>query len=176
MRDLMGLGLRRYGSRPFPAFSDADITEFEKAFSSPLPSDYVQFLRVANGGTLDLCEYTDAMTLACGSINDFYGLGSRRKDEATAADGKWDIGNLWGETRVFRALLFGGIGVPIARDGGDNRLFLDFCVSPPVVKRLIVATRSTYNLAQNFAELVDMLHAPVRKMRCSDGKPHKTRW
>lgn len=158
MRDLTQLGFRRYGSLPFPPFSDETLRAFEAAFGVTLPDDYVHFLRFYNGGTLAVTHYDDPATGGLGGINDFYGLGSREVDEKAAAAGKWEYGNLWGETRIFRTHLLPGRGVPFAQDGGSNRLYLDFSEMGAPVNRLIVATKKSYRLAPDFGTFVDMLH------------------
>jgi SMI1 / KNR4 family (SUKH-1) len=95
VRDFRTLGIKPFGKqRPFPKFSDESLREFEAAFSITLPDSYVQFLRFANGGTLELYQYNDPATGGIEGINDFYGLGSRAEDEKAGASGKWEYGNL----------------------------------------------------------------------------------
>lgn len=102
-------------------------------------------------------EYEDPSG-GVGEINDFYGLGTREADEACWREDarSWDIGNLWGETRIHRPLV-GGQGVPFARDGGNSQLFLDYRTDPPCVSRLISSTHRTCKITGSFAEFVDML-------------------
>lgn len=159
MRDLMELGLKKYGNRPFPPFSDAQLREFEASFGVKLPADYISFLRFANGGTSRLSVYDDP-AMEWGEINDFYGLGRREGDEAAAKEGKWETGNLWGETRAFKIHLQQDRAVPFGRDGGGNRLFINFRQADCGVSRLIVATRKDYRIAASFEEFIDMLRAP----------------
>jgi len=157
MRDLRELGVAAFGKRPFPVITDAALREFERAFDVSLPASYVQFLHFANGGTLKLQEYDDPETGGIGGINDFYGLGSRDDDERARLSGKWDYGNLWGERRMFRQLC-PKAGVPFARDGGDNQLFLDYSEPDVRVSRLIFETRTPYVIAQSFELFLQMLH------------------
>lgn len=85
--------------------------------------------------------------------------GTRADDEQAALVGKWQIGNLWGETRIFRSQLLPGHCVPFARDGGGNRLFLDCSDDAARVHRLIIATKKTYRIARDFGTFIDMLQA-----------------
>jgi hypothetical protein len=95
-----------------------------------------------------------------GEVNDFYGLGDRTTDEQAAAAGIWDIGNLWGETRVLATLL-GPLCVPFARDGGDNQLYLDLSYASPAVSRFVSATHRKYQLAPSIEEFLSALRAPT---------------
>lgn len=156
MRDLSQLGIKGFGERPFPAITDASVFDFERAFHVSLPRAYVQFLRFANGGSLELCVYDDPVSGGPGGINDFYGLGNREDDERARSLGKWDYGNLWGEARIFRKFS-PQPGIPFARDGGDNQLFLDYSEEIIRVSRLIFATKACYHIAQSFEEFLDLL-------------------
>ena len=164
MRDLTQLGFRRYGGRPFPPFSDEMLHTFEAAFGVKLPDEYVQFLRFYNGGTLAMSAYDDP-AMGEGEFNDFYGLGNRESDDKAAAAGKWEYGNLWEETRIFRTYLLSGRGVPFAQDGGSNQLYLDFSDVGAPINRLIVATKKSYPIATDFGTFVDMLHEYRRDSR-----------
>jgi hypothetical protein len=62
MRDLTTLGVKRYGMRPFPVFTASLLQESETVFPVKLPSDYIEFIRFANGGVLDACDYKDPST------------------------------------------------------------------------------------------------------------------
>jgi hypothetical protein len=169
MRDLTALGARPFGkNRPFPAFAESALREFELAFHVQLPAEFVRFLRFANGGALELCVYDDPSG-GIGGINDFYGIGRREDDNQAATGGSWEYGNLWGETRAFRQYQFQGSGIPFATDGGGNKLFLDYREESPCVSRLIAATLSTYRVAASFEKFLDMLRGktfvPDRKPR-----------
>src|SRR5438270_626624 len=121
MRDLSELGIRPRRRNPYPAASVAQIAEFGRHFGISVPKSYAAFLMFANGGLPTLSVYDDPNG-GIGGVNDFYGLGQKSCDDQAAAIGKWDIGNLWGETRVLRPLI-GEMAIPFARDGGDNQLF-----------------------------------------------------
>jgi hypothetical protein len=161
MRDLTELGIKPYGTRPYPSFTDASLREFEDAYDVQLPPEYLKFLRFANGGALEVSEFTDPSTGQIGGINDFYGLGNRDNDERAAIDGKFDHGNLWGGTRIFRTQ-FKHAGVPLARDGGGNRLFLDYRIDPACVTRLILATQQVYQIAPSFEQFLALLRPRTR--------------
>jgi len=180
MRDLSALGARPWAGRPFKGFPDAVLRDFESIFAISLPGDYVQFLRFANGGILDVCEYVDPVTNGIGVLNDFYGLGSRGTNEEMSKTGKWQYGNLWGETRSFNLnLLKGGrtLGVPFARDGGGNKCFLDYRDSLPCVSRLVVSTLHQYQLAPTFSAFLDLLRPATRQSNelVKGQKSHKFR-
>jgi hypothetical protein len=161
MKDLRSLGIKPFGKqRPFPKVSEEAIREFEKAFNVVLPDSYLKLLRFANGGSLELCEYDDPVTSGIGGINDFYGVGDRKENEKAEAMGKWEYGNLWGETMAFKKYMLAQGGIPFARDGGDNQLFFDYReLSPPCISRFILSGRTAYRLAESFDAFVDMLHA-----------------
>jgi hypothetical protein len=156
MRDVSELGIKEFGSRPFPAVTEVSLREFECAFDVNLPESYVQFLRFANGGTLQMREYENPSTGERGGVNDFYGLGSREDDERALSLGKWDFGNLWGEARVFREFS-PKPGIPFARDGGGNQLYLDYSQEIIQVSRLIFESKSSYHVAQSFEQFLDLL-------------------
>ena len=166
MRDLTKLGIGAFGNRPFPSISEEALREFERAFDVSLPVSDIQFLRFANGGTLKVSDYDDPTTGGRGGINDFYGLGSREDDERALSLGKWDYGNLWGETRIF-SKVSPKLGIPFARDGGDNQLFLAYSEEIVRVSRLIFASRTCYRIAQSFEQFLDLLQvkssAPASK-------------
>ena len=150
MRNLTELGFREWNKRPFPRFTDATLRSFEEHFAIRLPDDYLSFICFANGGTFDICQYDDPVTGGIGEVNDFYGLGSRESNEKASTNGKWEYGNLWGETQSFNMYLLKGdrtTGVPFARDGGGNKLFLDYRGTNVSVSRLVSATHATYRLA-----------------------------
>lgn len=159
MRNLVELGFRKYGHRPFAPFSDSMLHDFESKFGVKLPTEYVTLLRLFNGGQLLVCQYNDPTTRRMGGFDEFYGLGNYRS-EITAESREWEYGNLWEETPIFRLHLLRGRGVPFARDGGGNELFFDFdsVDENPPVGRFIAATRKWYRLANSFSEFVDMLH------------------
>lgn len=154
MRDLAELQMLPRRRNPFPPASDQQLDEFESHFAVKLPLEFRQFLMNCNGGRTSVCEYVDHTGL-CG-VNDFHGLGTRSADDAQARDGSFDVGNLWGETRVHRPHV-GERGVPFARDAGSNQLFLDYVVDPPRVSRLIASTRQSYVIAESFGQFIDML-------------------
>jgi hypothetical protein len=174
MRDPGTLGVKPFGKRrPFPQVREESIREFEKAFGVALPKSYLQLLRFANGGSLALCEYDDPVMGGKGGVNDFYGVGSRLEDKVAEATGTWDNGNLWGETRMFKRHMLAEGGVPFARDGGDNQLFLDYRErAQPFVSRFILSGRLAYRLAGSFDEFIDMLH---EKTRLADGSARRVR-
>jgi hypothetical protein len=160
MRDLNFLGIRRWHNRPFPKFTNAAVLAFEKYFGVDLPRDYVEFLRFANGGTLEMREYADPVTGSVGGLDNFYGLGNSEEAQRAEANGTLDYGNLWGETTFFKLhLLTEGVGVPFGSDGGGNRLFLDYRDPAICVSRFVIATRAAYRIAPTFDKFLDMLHA-----------------
>jgi hypothetical protein len=171
MIDFTELGPKPSKNRPFAAFSNVLLNEFETTFGIVLPNEYVDFLRFQNGGKLDLSEYEDENAGTFGRVSDFYGLGSRADDEAERACGRWQFSNLWGETRMFREL-FGILGVPIARDAGDNQLFLDFRNEPPSIGRMVFAEKRSYRLADTFNEFLGKLRArnPLTRHKQNSGQ------
>ena len=165
MRDLNSLGIRhpRY-RKSFPPITDAGIRAFERYFGINLPADYVEFLHFTNGGTPRTREYDDPVTGGVGGFDYFYGLGSAEENERIERTGKWDYGNLWGETRSFNRHLLTGdrtFGVPFAADGGGNTLFFDYRQASRCVSQFVLATRLTYQLFPTFSDFLDMLHPPT---------------
>jgi hypothetical protein len=148
MRHLAELIVRPRRRNPYPPATAAEIGEFERHFGLKLPETFTTFLQYANGGRVALCVYEDPVG-GTGSISDFYGLGTKRVDDEAAAKGGWDIGNLYGETRIWRPFL-GSLAMPFARDGGNNQLFLDLGGNSPHVNRFIAATRRSYQIASSF--------------------------
>ncbi|MGD0463216.1 MAG: SMI1/KNR4 family protein [Tepidisphaeraceae bacterium] len=181
MREFKELGVKPYGKRrPFAAFADDVLHEFEVAFDIRLPHSYVQFLRFSNGGALELAEFDDPVSGAVGGITNFYGLGSREDDETAAREGRWDFGSLWSETRAFRQYQFSGRAVPIGENDCGDRVFLDFQVEPPRISQFFASTKATYPLASTFEKFLDMLHEKTplphrgaHKVRLNLEKPPK---
>jgi cell wall assembly regulator SMI1 len=160
MRGLAELQLRPRRSNPFPTPTPEQFTAFETYFGVTLPPDYRAFLSFCNGGSTPLRAYADPNG-GVGEVNDFYGLGTRESDETHRGETTtpWEIGNLWGETRIWRTLI-DPRAVPFGRDGGDNQLFLDFRSQPPAVARYIFSTGNTYKIAESFADFVGLLRLP----------------
>jgi hypothetical protein len=160
VRELAEIRLKPRRSNPYPPARADQIADFESRFGLVLPVDYVRFIQYVNGGYSALRLYPDPASGTEGEVNDFYGLGPREADEAEQRldSESWDIGNLWGETRIWWERLGGG-GIPFARDGGDNQLFLDYRVlrSEPTVSRLIFSTGRVYGIAESFARFIDSL-------------------
>lgn len=176
MRNLAALGFKKYGDLPFPPFANSVLEAFELKFGVKLPSQYISLLRLFNGGRLTASEYDDPV-MGLGAICYFYGL-ARQGAEITAESREWELGNLWEETAAFHLHLLNGRGIPFARDGGGNQLFLDFesSESNPPVGRVIVATRKSYRIANSFSEFVNMLHENTMvTTERSAGKPRERR-
>ena len=157
MRDLEELGIVPRRKNPYPPATDEQVEAFEAAFGVTLPDDFVAFLKAANGGRPTLSSAYQDPAGGTGEVDDFHGLGPRAADEAVAAadPDDWDVGDLWGETRVRREYL--GRGVPFGRDGGDNPFFLDFACDPPCVSRYAIATRTIHRIAPSFSAFLDLL-------------------
>jgi hypothetical protein len=135
----------------------ANVRAFEKHFGVRLPDDYVAFLHSCNGGWLDARYFTDPRG-AISEINDLYGLGTPQDDAAAREKdaSSWHFGNLWGEMRVYGPALGEG-RLPVARDGGDNQLYLNLNTDPPSVWRYVVATQTHYAIAPSIEAFLDML-------------------
>ncbi len=162
MRDLAELHMKPLRSKVFASISDDLVASFEKWANHRLPKDYVAFLRQCNGGYTTFNEYVD-MNGIRQEMNNFYGLGTQEADHATHTlnTHAWDNNNLWGETRIMQTIL-GNRGIPFARDGGGNWLFLDYDAGPePCVSQIICSTRNIVPVALSFGEFIDLLHPIV---------------
>src|SRR2546423_582490 len=101
MRPIAELRIKPLRRNPYQPATEANLADFERVFGVKLPIDYAVLLKTLNGGRPYLKQYDDPSG-GTGSINIFYGLGDRTTDAALAAvdASDWDLGNLWGETRI----------------------------------------------------------------------------
>jgi hypothetical protein len=120
--------MRRYRGRvvfgPFTPVEPDEIRALESEIGQALPSGYGDFVHAINGGTLD---YAIRMPSSAGgeslAFTDLYLPGRDR-------DGAYGYGTLIGEYRMRRQSWWAEHVcldnlMPIARDGGDDTLYLD---------------------------------------------------
>lgn len=150
MRDLheinMNEGGKPVGRNPPTA---AQVSEFQSHFGVVLPESYLIFLKHSNGGHPERNAY---LPKGCAEdhlwgVNRFYYL----NDDKAGVDG------LWNATQAWRNALRKDI-VPIADDGGGNRILLSFAESPPSVKVCIHDEGMRFvHAADSFEEFIDSL-------------------
>ncbi len=150
MRDLLELGLNE-GGKPVTrkAPTEEEIRRFEAAHQVSLPDDYVNFLRVSNGGHPELnCFVPKGLAEDnIWSVDVFYHLG----------DDQSNYYNIWKVTRDWNTVL-GEKAIPIAEDGGGNQIFLDFSTTPASVSLCIHDEDfGILTAAASFTEFIDML-------------------
>lgn len=101
-----------------PAPTARQIAAVERVLGASLPTSFVEFLAVANGG---YCEYVVDVPLGDGSTEEMSFCGIFSVDEGTFCDE-----TLVGEIRAGREYAKIPEGVlPFARDGGGSILYLD---------------------------------------------------
>ena len=106
--------LKVFDSKPPP--TNEEIREVEELLEAKLPADYREFLRVANGGSVEFCVDVDNETFVFGDV---YRAG---KDDS----GAHGYGTLIGEIGSARECFSTPRQVlPFAGDGGGSFVFLD---------------------------------------------------
>lgn len=150
MRDISTININD-GGRPVNRDrpSESDIREFEQEFKVLLPLEYLEFLRLTNGGHPENGSFVPLGDKSDNrfSVDYFYHLMSNERQDSLSM---WRAMKEWG----------GSIGdkcVPIGRDGGDNQLFLDLfdngsvglCIHDESFKRVMVA--------KSFSDFLDLL-------------------
>jgi hypothetical protein len=163
MRDLSELEIKPRRRATFGKLDETQVRAFQDHFRLTLPAHYLEFLRFQNGGYPRLRYYADPAG-GDSEVNDFYGLGTSEADAEARAKhpDSWDVGNLWGETRIWRPWI-GEVSIPIGRDGGNNQVLLETSTSPAKVSKLSASTRKTRLIADSLAGFLDMLRGSVRE-------------
>lgn len=97
--------------------TDDEVREVEELVVAKLPTDYLDFLKVANGGYFEFCVDVGGETF---SFGDVFRAG---KDAA----GDYGFGTLIGEVMSARSGFFEipKQVLPFAQDGGGSSVFLD---------------------------------------------------
>jgi hypothetical protein len=149
MRDLLELDINE-GGEPIrlPASTDVEVAASERHFNPALPSEYLKFLRRANGGHPKLSSIlpiggADEERL---DVNRFRHLAG---DHASPSN--------WAATAAWRDVL-GPKALPFASDGGGYQFFFDLTGACSTVKiwmhERIVPIKS---VASSFEESIDNL-------------------
>ncbi|MGI4792248.1 MAG: SMI1/KNR4 family protein [Janthinobacterium lividum] len=151
MRDLAELGLEWSGS-PFPT---ADVQALEAHFSVSLPSDYLCFLSLVNGGVpKNYCFnyiHKDG-ELGEVTVGDLYRM----------TDDHEDLGGIWKNTVALREYLAeAGLStdvIAVGRDGSIMPIYLDMSAVPVSVHILYVDDNYLdFEIADSFERFIDGL-------------------
>lgn len=163
MRNLSELEIKPRRRSTFGKLDEAQVAAFQNHFRLTLPAEYLALLRYQNGGYPRLRYYADPAG-GDSEVNDFYGLGTFEADAAARAvkPNSWDIGNLWGETRIWRPSI-GERAIPIGRDGGNNQVFIDTSTNPAKVYKASASTRKARLVADSLADFFDLLRDSIRE-------------
>lgn len=152
MRNLAELNINAGGhpvTRRVP--TDAMFAKLEREIDGRLPKGYRQLLIHANGGHPELDSFVPDSGKAAEiwSIDTIYFLDENEHspDSVLVALDRWKT--ISGEKRL-----------PIARDGGNNQIFLDFTSDPATVGLAIVDDGIFFRkISDNFEDFVDSLQS-----------------
>jgi cell wall assembly regulator SMI1 len=154
MRDLSELGMHHFGGPIVtPEPTPSQIALVERLLGTPLPADYLAFLRHANGGhpTLDTFYIQRHGEQEPWTIDHFLRIAS----ESLATEDPWDV--LW-NYRTLQPILPKAI-VPIAEDAFGNMLLLD--LTEEGSGRVLLWVRDeewpVFEVAPSFESFIDSL-------------------
>jgi len=153
MRPISEIGME--DSHPAP--TQGEIADFEATYGITLPTDYVQFLSEANGGSPDINRFeytTQSGNQGESAVSVFFSLTS-------------DNTNLYGIRantdqlrEIFQSINVQPNVVSIGENGGGDQIFLDYSVDPPKVRILYrTSANSTPLISENFGSFIDSLFA-----------------